>query len=269
LTKTGPDEYPQEIQEGEHAMAEVRIDIKAEDAATPVLRAVEQGARGMAENIMLLNDSLGQSWSSTETFQALLETIQQISGQEIIFDLQGLSNFERRIMALEVSLEKRLNIDTVQAVEAIDGLGASLASIDMDKTLCLDTSAAIVGALQVKSAIDAIPDIQYKTVIVQYKTQSSPVRPFSEGMEYIRKKMESLPVETRHVIRYGSDTAAPALSPVPSDVRQQQAAPVFAPAITVNAAQGQNAEALARDLERALADRWRNNRSELRRAMAT
>jgi hypothetical protein len=47
-------------------------------------------------------------------------------------------------------------------------------SLEKQRVLTVDTDAALAGAQGVKRAIDAIPDVSYKTVIIKYDTQGSP-----------------------------------------------------------------------------------------------
>jgi len=60
------------------------------------------------------------------------------------------------------------------------------------KKLTVDTEEAVTSVQKVKSAIDAIPDVTTKTVIIETYTKSSPLRPFSEGIEYMKNKIKSL-----------------------------------------------------------------------------
>ncbi|MDA8168681.1 MAG: hypothetical protein M0Z59_03155 [Nitrospiraceae bacterium] len=81
-------------------------------------------------------------------------------------------------------------------------LGDALDALPLSKTLYLDVSEAVQAASAVSAALESIPDISYKDVILRYFTQASPVMPFSEGMEMIGLKMKSLPVETTHTVRF-------------------------------------------------------------------
>ncbi len=183
----------------EETMAEVKIDIKASDNATPAFRAAEQSASG------------------------LLETLRALDA---------------------VSLDKRVDLDVSGALEAARAVG---------------------------QAIDAIPDTSVKTVILRYQTQASPIRPFGEGIEQIKKKMESLPTGGDYTMRFGAQGAQGSQNPP----RQERGGLVplapFAPVVnlSVNGGGGMPEGAtLAREIDKALADLWRTNRSELRRAQA-
>ncbi len=186
-------------------MAEVKIDIKAQDNATPAFRSAQESASGLLDKLRALD---------------------------------------------AVSLNKRVD---------------------------LDVSAALEGARAVGRAIDAIPDTSVKTVILRYQTQASPIRPFSEGIEQIKKKMEALPSGGDYTMRFGSGRGG-AGSPVPSGpgIVDKGGQVPFSPTInlTVTGSGGGMpggatlARGLAKELDSALADLWRTNRSELRRAQA-
>ncbi len=185
-------------------MAEVKIDIKAQDNATPAFRAAEQSASG------------------------LLETL------------------------------------------------SALDAVSLDKRVALDVSGALEAARAVEQAIDAIPDMSIKTIVLRYQTQASPIRPFSEGIELIKKKMESLPTGGDYTMRFGAQGAQGGQNPP----RQNGGGLVppatpFAPVVnlTVNSGGGMSggatlAREVAKELDSALADLWRTNRSELRRAQS-
>ena len=181
----------------EKIMAEVKIDIKASDEATPAFNSAERSASG------------------------LVDTLRELDS---------------------ISLEKRISLDVGQALS---------------------------GARSVRDAIDAIPDTSVKTVVVRYQTQASPIRPFSEGIEYIKKKMESLPTGGDYTMKFGRGTGSPIPSG-PGIVDKGGLVPPFAPVVnlTVNGGGMPEGATLAREVDLALADLWRTNRSELRRAQS-
>jgi hypothetical protein len=132
----------------------------------------------------------------------------------------------------------------------------------LNKTLAVDTTGALRAVEEVKAAINAIPDISYKTVIIQYKTQASPVMPFTEGIKHIKSLMESLPTGQDYTVRFQNHRA-------PADTSRHQSTQniTFSPTINITSTSGKDGEALAREIDRKLAEMWRYNRSELRRAM--
>ena len=182
-------------------MAEVKIDIKASDNATPAFRAAKESASGLLE--------------------------------------------------------------TLRALDAVS----------LDKRVDLDVGGALEGARAVGQAIDAIPDTSVKTVILRYQTQASPIRPFGEGIEQIKKKMESLPTGGDYTMRFGSGRQQSwGANSSPAPAQDRGGLVPFAPTINLTVAGGGAAGAegatLAREIDHALADLWRTNRSELRRAQA-
>ncbi len=157
----------------------------------------------------------------------------------------------------------------IEAISAtLDALGAGLAAMDsgLSKTLTLDVSGALYGAAEVASAIGAIPDVTEKSVVIEYQTMASPVRPFTEGIAYIKDKMDSLPTEGSYTVKYATDGSPAQGQP---NVPAQPGPVTFSPVINVNAQAGgaaADAASLARSLDEELARMWRTNRSELRRA---
>ncbi len=141
-----------------------------------------------------------------------------------------------------------------------------LDSLTLDKTLSLNVSQALSAVSAVKTALASIPEVTYKDVVVRYQTMASPLRPFTEGMEHIRKAMEALPVESTHTIKYGGLPAS--ISPGKGGARARDVYVHFAPAISITAAGGRDGGALADEIDRALADKWRYDRSDLKRAMS-
>ena len=175
---------------------------------------------------------------------------------EAIKELEGL---------LGVSLPKVTQGAADAVEESVGSLKNQLSGLDslLDKTLSITIAQAIRNTGEVKTALASIPEVTYKDVVVRYQTMASPLRPFTEGMEYIRKKMESLPVESTHTIKYGDLPASTSPEKGGAPARNVH----FAPTINITAAGGRDGGALAEEIDRALADRWRYNRSELKRAM--
>jgi hypothetical protein len=254
-------------------MAEVKINITAEDNATEALAAVENSVRSTARSV----DELGNS------FKQAVGTVED-----------GISSLKERLSEIDLSLEKRLSVDTAEAKRAleevkasVDGIktekafsldvssaagalariNAAIDSLESTKSLRLDATQAMAAALRVQAAIDSIPDVTYKTVIVRYQTMASPLMPFTEGIRHIRSMMESLPTEGAYTVRVrGTPSRPEGTSRGITEVRQGIS---FAPTIDIHSGGGGGGDgrALARDVDRELARMWRYNRSELRRAM--
>jgi hypothetical protein len=119
---------------------------------------------------------------------------------------QQMSAFEKSLAGLDKLLNKTLVLNTKTAFDDLGKIKSQLDSIKspIEKIFKIDNSGALKAISDAKSALDSIPNISTKTVIIEYKTQASPVRPFSEGMAYIKSQMESLPVETSHTVKYSS-----------------------------------------------------------------
>lgn len=220
-------------------MAEVQINITAEDNATPVIESLSTGLDAVSGSLDSINSK------ATGLGEAL-------------FEMAGAwPSLAQALGALEI------DVDT----GALDSLSSELSGLDagLSKNLSLDVSDALTGAVSVMSALDAIPDMTQKTVVIEYQTMASPVRPFTEGIGYIKDKMESLPTESTHTIRYEgvSGGTSGSASSVGSSSNIS-----FSPTITISpqAGSGSGAE-LARALDGELARMWLGNRSELRRAI--
>jgi hypothetical protein len=138
-----------------------------------------------------------------------------------------------------------------------------ISSISLKKRISLNVSQALSAARSVKSAIDSIPDVSTKTVILRYQTQASPVRPFSEGIEYIKRKMESLPTGSDYTMRWAQAPLSSSQS-----VADNNFSPTINLTVSGSGAANTDGSSLARDIDRSLAELWRTNRSELRRAQS-
>jgi DNA repair ATPase RecN len=155
----------------------------------------------------------------------------------------------------------KLTIDIEEAKYNIDHLDKRLQSLMLN----IDASQALAAVSAVKKRIDSIPDVSVKTLIMRVVTQASPVRPFSEGMDYVEDRLRKLPSGTDYTVRVrGHDSGKPLPAPTASS-----AGVSFSPTmhVHVSGAGASSGRALAREMDRALSDLWRTNRSELRRTM--
>jgi len=128
--------------------------------------------------------------------------------------------------------------------------------------LFLDTSQAISAAEDARFWVDMLfPETGiHKYIYLHYETVASPPMPFSEGMDYIESRINALPKESTHSIKYsGLDQSGKAGGGGGNFV--------FSGTININGAGG-NASTLVNEIEKELANRWRYGRSELKRAMA-
>jgi len=230
-------------------MAEVRIDIVAKDSAGAVL------------------DGLGSSASKAATsLDALSQSMSALSG-----GAAPIAEFAQAVEAAAPKLSLTMGLDASAAVASVQGVADAVAALNTSAAFQMDATQAVAAVAEVRAALDAIPDVTYKSVVMQYMTQASPVRPFTEGMQHIRQMMDSLPTETTHTIKYANQLAGqPASSTGAASQRGGVLAPVsFAPSISINLTSSGgtvDGATLARDLDRELASLWKSNRSELRRA---
>lgn len=232
-------------------MAEVRIDIVAKDAAGPVLDALGSSATKAASSL----DALSQSMSA-------------LSG-----GAAPVTELAEAIEAAAPKLSLTLGLDASAAAASVQGIAEAISALDTSASLQMDASQAIAAVAEVSSALDAIPDVTYKSVVMQYMTQASPVRPFTEGMQYIKQTMDSLPKETTHTIKYaGQPASANGAQPSAASGSASQgagAAASFSASISINLSSSgaqTDGATLAREIDRELASLWKGNRSELRRA---
>jgi hypothetical protein len=247
-------------------MAEVSIQLNAEDRTPPVLNAVFENTRSKAADISSLMQGEARAievgWGTALT--AIGIVIGAIGLAVNLLD-DSVKDLHGTVKSIEEELKGGIEfkLDAGPATKALKSVVEEARKFKTDKTLSLNVSQAISAVSAVKTALASIPEVTYKDVVVRYQTMASPLRPFTEGMEYIRKKMESLPGESTHTIKYGdlpSSTSPEKGGAPPRNVH-------FAPTINITAAGGRDGGALAEEIDRALADRWRYNRSELKRAM--
>jgi uncharacterized phage infection (PIP) family protein YhgE len=149
-----------------------------------------------------LNSAIAHLESSIDQFS------QRLSGaiEQLKTSLDNLSNTLKQHPVLSGKMEREFKLNTAGAISALRELKSAIDRISspIERLLKVNAYDALLSIGRVKSALDSIPDIIYKTVVIQYKTQASPVMPFSEGMEMVRKKMESLPAFTAHTVRFSA-----------------------------------------------------------------
>ncbi|MEJ2183375.1 MAG: hypothetical protein P8Y66_07610 [Nitrospirota bacterium] len=166
-------------------MAEVRIQIEAEDRATPVFEALAESARGL-----------------------LAETA---------------SGFEA--LGRKIEKKRTLTLGVEAAMAGVGALRGALASLPLERTLALDAGPALLQVAELRAALAAIPDVSYKDVVVRYHVQASPVMPFSEGIEHVRSLMKSLPRESDYVLRVRREGLSPSGGSAPVQVAPATFAP--------------------------------------------
>jgi hypothetical protein len=237
-------------------MAEVKIDVVAEDRTAGTLNAVVEGVRSALGKVK----EFGMDASNS---------LKSLSGLSITIDasdaLRALGEVRAQVEGMET--EKRFSLDVSSAALAMAGINAAADTLEGTRSIHLDAAQAMAEAIRVKAAIDAIPDIAYKTVIVRYQTMASPLMPFAEGIRHIRSMMESLPTEGTYTVRFGGAPArTEGLSATGQRGFETRQNISFAPTINIHSSGGEG-RALASEIDRELARMWRYNRSELRRAM--
>jgi hypothetical protein len=286
-------------------MADVSVNIVGEDNVTSVLDSIEANTKSAVSSISSCMSQLGASaytasWKDlaaaigivltalgiafSQLDSSLDDVVSEISkigiklddikGRldepfTVSFDTEGslneLKEFTDKVSDLEFTAA--LLLETSKAKEEIDKVQSAIEALDTAKALSLDVSGALSAAASVQAAIDSIPDVSYKTVIIQYQTAASPVMDFSEGIQYIRERMEALPTEQQYTVKAEGlpmSTGAAVASAATGGTQNV----TFLPTINISGTSGKGGRELADELDRALADKWRYNRSELRRTMS-
>lgn len=172
-----------------------------------------------------------------------------------------------------ITAEDRASAVIEEVGGKLEGIGGALDALGWERSLAVDASGALAAVASVGAALDAIPDVTTKSVVIQYYTQASPVMEFSSGIAYIKERMEALPSEGAYTVKYagvpeaGGAGGGATVASSPSGGGTTN----FSASITVNAGNaggtGSGGAAIARDIDAALADLWRYNRSALRKAV--
>jgi hypothetical protein len=154
------------------------------DKSRPVVEEKAVATQKALEDISLaVEDTKENVNAATQAFEELLDVTTQAEQKEVTFNLDGLAELKEALQSLDPLLDKSLNLDISDALEAVD---------------------------RVKGALASIPETTFKKVVVEYKTKASPVMPFTEGMAHIREMMESLPRGQDYVIDFqGLDALMP------------------------------------------------------------
>lgn len=218
-------------------MAEVKLEITAEDAATPKIRALDDAVRSAAR------------------------AVEEMKGKGLFSELDGTL---RKPVTLAFSL------DAAGAIESAREARAAIDSIALaPKSLVLDASQAMRATDEARKRIDAhFPDTGiHKYVYVHYQSVASPAMPFTEGIAHIKDMMESLPKTTLHRVRYdfggtgarGAETSHPTAPPI--------AVTLNMPAVNISGGGGEGGlrspQSLAREIDTEFAEIFRTGRSRL------
>jgi hypothetical protein len=237
--------------------------------ASPVLSILAEIATVISGIVAGVALGLQMSDKSTKEFKSAVEEINKSIAElsrklpeafgRLKTSLDDLSNTLKQHPILSGKMEREFKLNTAGAISALRELKSAIDKIPspIERVFKVNAYDALLSIASVKSALDSIPDIIYKTVVIQYKTQASPVMPFSEGMEMVRKKMESLPALTTHTVRYSRESG---------NGHAGAGFVNFSPTIVIKDSSG-GGEALARQIDRELADMWRHGRSELGRTV--
>ena len=167
----------------------------------------------------------------------------------------------------EIRLDINARDNATPAIDSIlDAFRSGVREIEKTRRIDLDERPALAAIGSVKRAIESIPDVTYKDMVVRVKTQASPIRPFSEGMDYVEGRLRALPSGTEHTIRVRGHDAWSVQGTGPARPDSYNFSPTVNLSVSGGGASGSG---LARDIDRELASLWRTNRSELRRAVTT
>lgn len=204
--------------------------------------------------------------------EALLEYVESV--KVAIADAKAdAEKIKESINTITAKLKKgeSVKIEAEKAKADLDVLNSQVESIDLqlktDKKLIIDTDKAKADVERVKKLIDSIDGTTYKQVIVEFKTKASPVRPFSEGMDSIEGRLNSLPKGSSYTIGISTGQQVSGIGVAYQREGERKPAPAptgatFAPVINVS-----GGPSAARDIDHGLADLWKTRRSKLRAAM--
>ena len=122
--------------------------------------------------------------SSSEAQAEALNKIKQIGD-----DLIEAQNEKRAGAEAEIKTWDKVK---ESALSAMDLIKDKIAELPAEKKFKIDADEALRTVREVQRKIDEIPDITRKKVIVEAYTKASPVRPFSEGIDYMMERLDSL-----------------------------------------------------------------------------
>lgn len=228
-------------------MAEVLINIKAADSATPTIEALLGTLGTVSGALEAINDPASEVADAISGWPSLDGLSTEISATVAPLDSlvveagsfgQALDEAAGSWPELAGSFgELSLSVDD----GALDALDARLGALQLDKALALDVTDAVTGASEVVAALAAIPDVTQKSVVIEYQTMASPIRPFTEGIGYVKDKMESLPGEGTYTVKYAIEEPPVAQDVQVSSQAAQQTAAGESPA-TAQASAAQQAQ---------------------------
>ncbi|MBI5634855.1 MAG: hypothetical protein HZA15_15415 [Nitrospirae bacterium] len=170
------------LTEWQQARAAMANEVKAGDA---VIISQETAVKTAMQDIAKAQDDISREYAETKISR------------------------EEELAQLKIYTEQ-LSTAMSKASEMVEHYKTQIIELDTElsrqRILTIDAGSAKQAISEVQAALASIPDITYKQVIVQYFTQASPVRPFTEGMQHIAAMMDSLPTESRHTVKFGDLT---------------------------------------------------------------
>ena len=155
-----------------------------QQAAASAAHEVREGDKIIVSGEQAINTALNQIAEAQRAITTEQEAMTAAKQTEIELTKQWAGE-------LEIAMAKAQEMIGLYQIQ-ITELNNAIANLSKEIILTVNTDEAMTAVKELKSEIDSIPDVTYKKVIIQTFTESSPIRPFSQGIEYMQEKLNSL-----------------------------------------------------------------------------
>lgn len=175
------------------------------DALTEWQRAASSAAQEVKEGdevIISLSDAVQTALNQIAKAQSEITSEQDALVDARKAELEAINSW---ISTLEGAMSKALEMTGLYK-EQISEIGTRIASLQTDISLTIDNREALDAIAEIKSRIDAIPDVTVKEIVMKVKGEASPRKPFMETMNDVEGRIKSIPEQQDIVYSISTDT---------------------------------------------------------------
>ena len=160
------------------------------DEKVSMLKEVAAGWAGLTDKVVVDGEVIISSYAAQYDAIKNINNITQI--------ITATQEAKKQSIKDEMAILAQSKEDAIAAMEEIKG---KLEDFPLDQELKLNVDTALSQINTVAKAIMALGDIK-PAVVVQAKVRSSPERPFSEGIEYMKNKLDSLKTDAGFIFDF-------------------------------------------------------------------
>jgi BMFP domain-containing protein YqiC len=170
-----------------------------------------------------------------------------------------------------------VNIETKQSIKNLQNLSKALETLPETKDIFVNVqnNQALNEIQRVKDKLDSIPQVTTKQLVIQAKTQASPIMDFTKGVNYMDERLNKLVTPREMLIQADLPSRLSPADPRFTDVGRPQAKIKQDVAINVNVKVDKldvgrhNIDMIAADIGRTIARDINNDRGDMPKAIRT